>query len=68
MDSKSSSGQIELVLLVPLIIAVLVLNLVLIESISRTNDQLSEMKSEYERLMVVNYSTDPTTGNIYPVP
>lgn len=68
MESGSSGGQIELVLLVPLLLAILLLNLAIMEGLSGRSDELSKMKSEYDRLMTMNYTMDPASGNIYPCP
>jgi hypothetical protein len=64
---RKSDGQLEIILLVPLLLAVLLLNITIIQSIGERNNELLKMKAIYDRLALDgNYTTDPATGNIYP--
>lgn len=67
--SKFYSGEIEIVLLVPLLLCVLLLNFTLIESFGSVMDDLKELKRAYEDATLgYYYFTDPVSGNLYPMP
>jgi hypothetical protein len=62
-----SEGQLEIILLVPLLLAVLLLNITLIQSIDSQSEELAGLKASYDRLVLdYNYTVDSVTGNIYP--
>jgi len=66
MGNKSCEGQVELILLIPLLLAILLLNVALIHTLSNGNGSVSKMQSEYQRLLSYNYTIDDATGNRYP--
>jgi hypothetical protein len=68
MGRKSSAGQIELILLVPLLLSVVFLNLTIMQSMDSNYNNITALRLEYESLIQSsNYNVDPATGNFYPV-
>jgi len=61
-------GQAELILLMPLLLAVLMLNFIVIQNLEQNNLELSNLMREYDALIFgYAYTKDPATGNVYPV-
>lgn len=58
----------ELLVIVPLLLAVLIMNYVLINYIEQTNSELEMRINEYSQLLNnQTYFKDPVSGNSYPI-
>ena len=65
---KLEDGQVEIVLIVPLLLCILLLNVTLIEFFDGQRRELQNFKEAYQEVAFgYYYFTDPASGNSYPM-
>jgi len=68
VGSKDVGGQTELILLVPLLLAILLLNLTVMRYLEDKHNETERLRDIYEGIILgYTYATDPATGNVYPI-
>jgi ABC-type transport system involved in cytochrome c biogenesis permease component len=66
LGKMKSSGQVVALLIVPLILAVVILNLAAMEYVEKSNESIDELMGEYQIILDdYSYFQDPVTGNTY---
>jgi len=68
VGGKDVGGQTELILLVPLLLAILFLNLTVMQYLEDMHNETERLRGIYEGILFgYTYATDPATGNLYPI-
>jgi len=68
VGGKDVGGQTELILLVPLLLAVLFLNITVMQCLEDAHNEAERLRGLYEGILFgYTYATDSATGNLYPM-
>jgi hypothetical protein len=68
MVKVTNAGQIEMLLIIPLLLTVLIINYIVINYVESSNYELDQLADEYNCILQnYTYFKNPTTGNSYPI-